>query len=497
MPHIFIFAIMLKKIITTILLIFIVNFLFAQHTFEKIISKVEDQVINQVVEDSEGNFVLVGRIHNIETSYAAGYIIKIDSTGNVLQENIFQQTDTNSCNFYNIHCFDDHYYILGQRIFVYPDTTKIWFLILNSSLEIENEKFLNILNNRWFSYMNSIIDTDSNFVIAGFTTREDSIQVYHNDPVFYKISMNGDSISSNFMNKPIKNRFAFDIIENFDSSAYYAFVSRFENSSAGQKLILNKNMDSINIQPIPLGIHDNYSPIILTDSSILLCGKGVPQQSAFYALNVFSINDQTELIDYNHFKIEGDMHDHPSMYNGVSKNGDNIYVGGTSNFDYYNPFYSYNDSWFHLIKINPDITSIWEYWYGGDAYYHLYSILATNDGGCLLVGNRYDYETQDVERDIYILKVDEDGIVTWTQEIPLTEKQTIIYPNPGTSCLNIKTKLKNSTFELIDFTGKIILRKEINSEIEQINTNNIPSGIYFYRIHDNEKIIESGKWVKR
>jgi hypothetical protein len=63
------------------------------------------------------------------------------------------------------------------------------------------------------------------------------------------------------------------------------------------------------------------------------------------------------------------------------------------------------DSWFHLIKINPDISPIWEYWYGGDAYYFLYSILATNDGGCIMVGNRYDYETQNQERDIFIVKL--------------------------------------------------------------------------------------------
>jgi hypothetical protein len=74
---------------------------------------------------------------------------------------------------------------------------------------------------------------------------------------------------------------------------------------------------------------------------------------------------------------------------------------------------------------------------------------------------------------------------------------TTVYPNPGQNSLFIKTKLKNSTFELIDFTGKIIFNKSLNSFTKQINTSNIPSGMYFYRIHDNEKIIESGKWVKR
>lgn len=74
---------------------------------------------------------------------------------------------------------------------------------------------------------------------------------------------------------------------------------------------------------------------------------------------------------------------------------------------------------------------------------------------------------------------------------------TSVYPNPGTNHLNIKTKLINSTFELTDFTGKIIIRTSLNSFTKQINTSNIPSGMYFYRILNNEKIIECGKWVKQ
>jgi len=64
--------------------------------------------------------------------------------------------------------------------------------------------------------------------------------------------------------------------------------------------------------------------------------------------------------------------------------------------------------------------------------------LATNDGGCLMVGCRYDYETQDQERDIYIAKVNSDGLIVWTQEIPMGKQVTTVFPNPGTNRLNIK-----------------------------------------------------------
>jgi hypothetical protein len=191
------------------------------------------------------------------------------------------------------------------------------------------------------------------------------------------------------------------------------------------------------------------------------------------------------------------MRDHPAMYNGVSKNGNNIYIGGTSNLDYYNPFLSTFDSWFHLIKINPDISPIWEYWYGGDAYYFLYSILATNDGGCIMVGNRYDYETQNQERDIFIVKVDSNGLITWTQQIPFAKQESMVYPNPGTNLLNIKSTCNEMEFELININGQVVIRQMLDNNCSVINAESIKSGIYFYRLIDKKnKAIETGKWIK-
>jgi len=492
---------MIKRLIKLILLVFLANGLFAQHAFEKTITRPEDQVINQIIEDNDGNYVMVGRIKNNETSKYNGYLIKIDSTGNLIQEKTISPNDTISSLFFNIHFFNNNYYVLGSEMTANLVISRLWYLKLNSNLEIVNEKFLNIPNGKWFSYMNSIIDSDTNFVITGYTSRLDTLVYYNDDAFFYKLNLTGDSINSSFYTSDIPYHFSFNIIESHDSSKYYAFVSHFTNiyGSSGQRLTLNKNLDSFAIDSIPLKIYDYYSPRYLNATDMLLCAKRSPLSSTDgYALNVISINEQAELIDYNYFKIEGDMREYPSMQNGVSINENNIYIGGTSNFDYHNPSYGTFDSWFHLIKINPDITPIWEYWYGGDAYYLLYSILATSDGGCILAGNRYDYETQDHERDIYIAKVNSDGLIVWTQEIPMDKQLTTVFPNPGTNRLNIKTNNKQLDFELINISGQVLISQIVNSNANTINTESIKSGIYFYRLFDKKnETIETGKWIKR
>jgi len=230
----------LQFILTTTLIVF-ADYLFAQQTFEKIIAVPEDQVINSVIEDNDGNYFLAGRIKNSEGTRNSGYIIKLDSSGNLMQEKIISPNDTLSSLFLNIHFFNDYCYVIGTEIVNYPDTSKLWYLKFNSNLEIEDEKTLAIPYGRWFSYMNSIIDSDTNLVITGYTTRVDETNNYNNDAFFYKLNINGDSLNSKFYTSYIPLHFSFDIIESQDSSLYYAFVSHFENTSGGQKLILNKN----------------------------------------------------------------------------------------------------------------------------------------------------------------------------------------------------------------------------------------------------------------
>ncbi|MCK9453150.1 MAG: T9SS type A sorting domain-containing protein [Bacteroidales bacterium] len=472
--------------------------LIAQNSFENLISKHEDQIINKVIQDNEGNFIMIGRIENTATLVSDGYLIKIDSYGNIIQEVNISSVDNLASMFFNVHLFNDHYYILGAIQGSGPDFLRIWYLKLNSNLEIEEERFMNTPQNRWISHMNSKIDSDTNIIITGYTTSLDGIYTYDNNAYFYKMNLAGDSLNSKFYTSFIPLHFSFDIIESTDSSKYYAFVSHFTNifGVSGQILTMNKNLDSIAINPIPMQVYDFYSPVYLNQDTIIICGKRGAEPPNDYMLNVVTITESFELVDYNMFK-KVDLREHPAMFDGVSKNGNNIYVGGTSNLDYANPFWSTFDSWFHLIKINPDISPIWEYWYGGDAYYHLYNILATNDGGCIMVGTRYDYKSQNQERDIYIAKVNSEGLIVWTQEIPIGRQETTIYPNPGLNRINIKTDNKELTFELINLNGQYVIRENVNN-LKTINTGFLNSGIYFYRLIDNEnEILETGKWIKK
>lgn len=481
------------------LLVSLTGGLCAQYTFQKTLISPEDQIINCATEDDNGNFILVGRNYPIGLDIARGYLIRINPTGDLLDEIVLDSSQGSSILF-NVHFFNDSLYLLGSKQFNYPSDSILWYLKLDKNLDKIDEKYHGMPSGSWFSYMKSIIDSDSNLVMTGYTSRWDTVSPINNDVFFYKLSLEGDSINSQFITTDNSLTLSFDIIEKIDHTGYYAYGKKYSGilGRSGERFELSKQLDSLDIVIVPNDIHVYISSEWLNDSVIIITGNGEPQEIPSYSLSVLTTTMENTPIDYNHFKIEGDMRDHTAMYQGVSNNDNNIYVGGTSNFNYANPYFNTSDSWFHLIKVNPDLSPIWEYWYGGDAYYFLYSILATSDGGCLMVGNRYDYELQEQERDIYVVKVNSEGLIVWTQEIQTDNSLFTIYPNPGENLVKIKMPTGEFDFELYGLNGQGLIKQKVSNEINTISTVQLKPGIYFYRIMDSRnQIVFTGKWIRR
>jgi len=469
--------------------------LVAQYTFEKIISSEPDKVINDIVE-ANNKYLLAGKIRNVETNKYQGYVVEMQNNGEILKE-IELSNGTGASMFFNLHTAFGKFYLLGTQWVNENESSKLWFLELDSNLTITKQKLFNLPAGHWFSHMNSIIDSDTNLIISGYMSSQVEGVGYRTDPGFYKIDLQGDSVASFFMWNTQRQRYIYDVLESKDSSMYYAFGSAFNNIAGGEILLLNKNFDSIGIENIPRGINYYYSPLYLSDTSIMVCGIGAPFENAEYQLAVVSFSTQMQELDYAHFTKDEHTREYPSTVNGCSSNGDGIYVSGLSNADYSNPFFSSFDSWFHLIKLNSNLSTIWEKWYGGDAYYQPYSTLATLDGGCIMVGNRYDGSSEYV-RDIFIVKVNSEGLLSWIQTINVYHDKYSVYPNPGINQINIKTKLNYCCFELYGVNGRLLIQKKINTEMNSVSTNHLNSGIYLYKLINKEgKTIETGKWIKR
>ena len=93
--------------------------------------------------------------------------------------------------------------------------------------------------------------------------------------------------------------------------------------------------------------------------------------------------------------------------------------------------------------------------------------------------------------------IDFDKIVTNKPEI-IRKTDLTIYPNPATNSFRISSiKELPLICELVDLSGKVIVKTNIeNSEFTYLNKKNL-KGVYFYRLISSKGVIKTGKLVLR
>lgn len=78
------------------------------------------------------------------------------------------------------------------------------------------------------------------------------------------------------------------------------------------------------------------------------------------------------------------------------------------------------------------------------------------------------------------------------EEIPDTEIQ--LYPNPAINELQIVTSLKNYSYEIVDLTGRVILKGDAEGDQNMINISKLTSGNYFFK-QQSERNMQTKKFV--
>ncbi|PCH92146.1 MAG: hypothetical protein COB85_08470 [Bacteroidetes bacterium] len=177
-----------------------------------------------------------------------------------------------------------------------------------------------------------------------------------------------------------------------------------------------------------------------------------------------------------------------------SSDGGYVLVGSSYSF-------SSGDNDLYIVKTNGSGVFEWQNNYGSIYYDVGYDVVQTTDGGFLIVGSYYQPAT--FYADVYLVK-DMSGPNS-IESNGISGSQLIsVAPNPFTEetvlTLRLDSKSANTVVyvELFDLLGKRMNRTELLAENPGlvnivINRNNMPQGLYFYRVSSNQKIIAKGK----
>ena len=90
--------------------------------------------------------------------------------------------------------------------------------------------------------------------------------------------------------------------------------------------------------------------------------------------------------------------------------------------------------------------------------------------------------------------------VTITNITTLSHKTSIdvnAYPNPTNNIIHFETNLMEGTIEIYNIFGALITTKIINNTITSVDTENLPSGNFIYRITDSSNNSVIGRFIKQ
>ena len=152
------------------------------------------------------------------------------------------------------------------------------------------------------------------------------------------------------------------------------------------------------------------------------------------------------------------------------------------------------DYW--ILKLDSSGSKVWDKTLGGSGWDWANSIQQTTDGGFVLAGLAYSWDS-DVSNnnygsgDFWIVKLDMDISVTINQT--QLKNTFFLYPNPTKSQIVIGIDLHQSIGEVLitDMTGKIVKQFETQNTTAEIDISTLENGIYLVKVgNTTQKLIK-------
>ena len=480
----------MKPLLILLFWITILTDSYSQNSFQMKISTINDDWPSDFVMMPDGGFIMSYISRPDYTSSYTNHFIRVNKQGEITSQDSISNPN-GSCIIYNM-LLSSGGNIIGVGQWQDQDgNNELWYTCIDTMLTIHWNKKYVINGNRIFR-THSIINLDGNIISGAHISPSQSI--FDSGLLFIETTSTGDTIRTKY-HYPGGFHPIYDFIKQGD---YYKALAIIDDISLSDIVSMDSVFNVISTSPVPYQISNCMTAKPITDTTMYVSGCGI-YGAADSDIGIIKISDPNTLIFENHIGKIGDTVD----YGGADRSMDfidknHIFLAGTSNIDLYYGTYSAMPSWYVLSSLDSMLNVRWVKYYYGDACYVLRSVVATADGGAILTGSRYDYKDPANKLDIYILKVNQDGIYTSVDDPVVVSHDAIIYPNPGGDYFNIQSgpQIDGAWFVLYDMQGKALIEQNIHSTHLRIDTARLPYGTYPWQIVYKGKVIESGKWVK-
>ncbi|MBL7817320.1 MAG: T9SS type A sorting domain-containing protein [Saprospiraceae bacterium] len=469
---------------THVLLLFTFFYHMASAQINVTYAMANDSRLSQIIKQSNGNYLIViNDINKIQRPFIVNAkILEINSRGNFIDSLIFASKGSNLNSYIDrLIPFSDGYIGLGQITNRLDSRVSFWVFRLNQKLQLIQDTLVPLA--RSMTAPAFAFDRDSNII---FSSGNLSVPIY-----FGKIDKKGNVFSW----KVDSSEFLIpssSLIVRKDSLLYTVFTDK-------EFITFDTAFNKIHKTPIVFSAGFNATVTPLNDSTFSIAGR-TTLTSLYGWRQFFGITTVSgRIIFRNIYSTSVDTAIWGAFnYGADSTKQSEWYWGGTYNYILGSDGRAPVASSFILHKLNRDYSIKWTKRYGGDAYYEMYGVLTTDDGGCIMYGTRYDYNSVP-KYDAYILKVNGEGLITSESSIPLSINNLHIYPNPSSGLVNFdyKEPLKDVQIRVIDTKGSLVHQVKIaEGLLPTLDLSFLNKGVYFIQIMEQNRLFAMTKWVK-
>lgn len=490
---------MLKFFVSIIISICFLSNTYSQNSFTLEIKSEYGFVNSRVFQIENFYYLLANRTDiNINVNPYIDYspiLFKINEEGVILDSLTWENPLHNA--FFNeiIDLGEGTFALIGSSELNEPvGHFQIFYFILDDQLNIISENYHNLGTGR-LEYTFAFLNSNNKISIATVAEDPEFNGPFKYDKLLMEFSIEGELLYDSIYDHSVGD-FIYDFIPNPIAEEYLLFCSGgFGKSGEINRLDTNYNL----IESIYSVNGGTVKSLIKTSDNDFI-SSAIETHSGNQDIWLPSFRKYSQLFEEIAYVEFGsaDTISWPASYNSISSIDYHRFYGGyTFNIDAYT-HYSSKKSYFLIYSIDKDLNLNWNKFYGGDAYYQSFDILADRDNGCLLTGRKYTNGSSGPFRStLMLLKFDENGLITSTDnEIDMPIKNAIITPNPGKDYLQFHSGIYPAHFQMYHINGQMVLEEAIHQNSTQIQTSQLSSSTYIWKLIKDGQVVESGKWVK-
>ncbi len=458
--------------------------------FERIIGTQYQDNASSFIGTADGGYLLVGNTIKQDENYTDAYIIKTDKNGKVDWTKIYGGNFDDGASG-AAELSDGSFIIVGTSSSFGGGQAEVYLLKLDASGNKIWEKTIG--ENKDVGASHIIKTSDGGLLITGNTkdTPDNS-----RDALLIKIDTDG-----NLVWKKHYGTADGESASGITASETGGFIftgSDAQNGGGDFNVFCVKiDADGNTIWSKTFGGSnwDGGSDVIKTSDGYVISGYtvsyGASAEDAYLLKIDFDGNEQWH-------KIYGS--DHNDRFSSVVQMPDGGFLAAGSSVNFFSVNYTYTDAYFVRTDTNGNL--IWSKLYGGDKNDNAGRIIYDGSGAYATLGNTNSYSQSG---DFYFLKINQNGTLTdvkQQQQQAQQPKQFILaqnYPNPFNPSTQIQFSVPNNSKDLTHVELKVfnILGEEIavllNEELHAgrytltfdnnfHSKNELPSGIYFYKL---------------